>query len=332
MAPRAELVALLHDPVPPEAPPDRQDTLAQVSAVAAALASLGHAVEALPLEADLAPTVERLVRLGPGLVFNLAESVAGSTKLIGLAPGLLEALGLPFTGCDAASTFATTDKVLAKRVMVGAGIPTPGWLEPAGLRGAATEGGRFIVKPLGEDASVGLDASSVVEGAAAARSLLAERSRSMGGSWFAEAFVDGRELNLSVLEGPGGPEVLPAAEMRFEAWDPALPRIVDYAAKWDEASFAFLHTVRSFDLAPEDAALVARAGATALRCWEVFGLGGYARVDLRVDGAGEPLVLEVNANPCIAPDSGFVAAAARAGLSFEQVIERVVAAALARRA
>ncbi|MDX9976035.1 MAG: GNAT family N-acetyltransferase, partial [FCB group bacterium] len=106
------------------------------------------------------------------------------------------------------------------------------------------------------------------------------------------------------------------------------PRILDYAAKWDPASFAYSHTPRTFDLSPEDGPLVARLRELTDACWRTFGLSGYARVDFRVDAAGRPWILEVNANPCLAPDAGFAAALHEARIPYEQAIRRLVAAAV----
>jgi D-alanine-D-alanine ligase len=125
--------------------------------------------------------------------------------------------------------------------------------------------------------------------------------------------------------------VLPPAETLFVGYPPDRPRIVDYEAKWAEGSFAYHNTPRRFAFGPEDRALVDELAALALRAWTLFGLAGYARVDFRVDAAGRPWILEVNTNPCIAPDAGFFAAAAEAGLSYQAMVARIVAAALAAR-
>jgi len=118
--------------------------------------------------------------------------------------------------------------------------------------------------------------------------------------------------------------VLPVAEILFEDYPEEKLRVVGYRAKWQEGSFEYAHTPRSFDYTVEDEPMVQRLKAIAKECWRVFGLRGYARVDFRVDDAGEPWVLEVNANPCVAPESGFIAAAAQAGLSYNQVIQRII--------
>jgi D-alanine-D-alanine ligase len=147
---------------------------------------------------------------------------------------------------------------------------------------------------------------------------------------FAEVFVEGREFNLSLLASPEGAEVLPVAEIRFDGFPSDKPRIVGYAAKWEPDSFECRHTRRHFPDAAQDAALFAALRDLASLCWRCFGLAGHARVDFRSDAQGRPWVLEVNANPCLAPDAGFLAAAAQAGLAPADVLERILAAALPR--
>lgn len=127
-----------------------------------------------------------------------------------------------------------------------------------------------------------------------------------------------------VLQSPTGPEVMPGAEMIFHN-DPNMPyAIVDYMAKWDCESSAYTSTQRTFELQESDGPLVDEIRAIAKKCWEAFALSGYVRVDLRVDTDGQPWVLEVNASLCIAPDSGFVAAAAQAGLDYTGIVSRIM--------
>jgi D-alanine-D-alanine ligase len=116
--------------------------------------------------------------------------------------------------------------------------------------------------------------------------------------------------------------VLPVAEIRFEGFPTAKPTIVGYAAKWHPQSFEYRNTVRRFGIEPE---LAARLIGIARDCWQLFGLAGYARVDFRVDAAGTPWVLEVNANPCLSPDAGFAAALAQAGIAYVDAIAWLVA-------
>jgi D-alanine-D-alanine ligase len=154
--------------------------------------------------------------------------------------------------------------------------------------------------------------------------MLPQRAALLGGICFAERFVEGREFNLALLSGPNGPQVLPPAEILFRDFAPGTPRMVGYRAKWDPDSRAYQNTPRRFAEPAEDGPLHKALRETALRCWDLFFLRGYARVDFRVDGCGRPWVLEVNANPCLSPDAGFAAALEQAGMAFVEAVERVV--------
>jgi len=292
-------------------------------------------------------------------VVNLVESIEGRGRLIHLFPSLLDAMGLPYTGAEAEAMLLTSNTVLAKKWMSAAGIPTPPWATTEGLPGAEKSApAAWIVKSVWEHASIGLDETSIVSSTDPEhlRTLLNSgsgappRSEKKGGGsiagsclpaseskipasghpiapaspCFAEAFVDGREFNLSILAGVAGPEVLPPAEIVFEGYSPDMPKIVDYRAKWDETAYAYHHTPRTFDFPPGDLPLLKTLKKLALDCWKCFGLSGYARVDFRVDSEGVPWVLEVNANPCLSPDAGFAAALAKAGISFEAAMERII--------
>jgi D-alanine-D-alanine ligase len=315
-------ILIVHDRLSKTPSIDELDTLSQVQQVAAASRQLGHAVRRLSFNLDLNKMEQRLMANRPDLIFNLVETQKGS-RLLHVAPALFEALGLEYTGGSAAGMVLTSNKIEAKRIMRMTGIPTPEWIETRREDDLAFLAGvPVIVKPVAEEASVGIDDSSVTGPSTvdALRGLVRSGEREM----FVERFIDGREFNLSILPEHGKPCLLPIAEMLFIDYPADKPRITGYEAKWEEQSWAFNHTRRTFEKQPSDEALHARLAEIALRCWEVFGGKGYARVDLRVDPAGQPYVLEVNLNPCITQDSGFVAAAAQAGLSYRDMVERVI--------
>lgn len=323
---RSRTAVVMHGAIDPTSPPDEQDVLVEVAAIADALTALGYQPVTLPLTLDLDGARTVIERLKPAFVFNLVEAIGGQGRLIHLATALLDSMGVPYTGCRTEAMFLTANKPLAKRLMAQAGIDTPAWIDPDRLGGTRVSfAGPYIVKSVWEHASIGLDAESIVADPRRLGEVARKRRRMLGGEWFAEAYIDGREFNVSVIAGPRGPEVLPPAEMRFIDFPPEKPRIVDYAAKWEEGSFEYVNTVRSFDLDPGDGALVQRVAERVKACWRLFGLSGYARVDFRVDAAGTPYVLEVNANPCISPDGGLVAAASRAGFSQVELVARIVA-------
>lgn len=320
-------LTLLHQAVPEGAAPDEQDVLEEVAAVEAALATLGHETARLAVGLDLSAAVAALAAQKPDLVFNLCESLPGAGlggKLASVPAALLESLGIRFTGSSAAALAVTADKLATKRALRAAGIATPAWMPDAGAEPA----GKLIVKSADEHASIGLGPDSVVADAAAARALMAARAAAMGGAWFAEQYIAGREFNLALVEDAGGLTLLPIAEQVFlDAWPDGRPRILDYAGKWDPADPTYPLVERRFGTA--DAALARRLETMARAAWAEFGLAGYARVDFRVAEDGTPFALEVNANPCLTPEMGIAAGAEAAGLDYAQLIARIVAAAVA---
>lgn len=329
-----KVVLLASRPVP-GAGPDDLDTQAQAAALAAALDELGHATARAEFSLDLPAAARILAEAAPDAVLNLVESVGGNARLIHLAPALLEDQGLAYTGSDQAAVLLSNHKVLGKRLLVPHGIPTPAWTDRAALlRGAPLPGGPLIVKSVTEHASAGLDDESVLT-PAGPEELLAALERAAqrhGGEWFAEAYAPGREFNVALLDGPQGPQVLPVAEMLFTNFAPDRPRVVGYAAKWDEASADYAGTVRSFAFPASDAPLLESLARLARDVWAAFGLSGYARVDFRTDEAGRPLVIDVNANPCLCPDAGFAAALGQAKVSYPAAVARILAAARTRAA
>ncbi len=335
-------VALLYNEVGDEAEPDEADVLVQVEAVTEALAGLGHEVLPLGCGLDLAAVSRELAARAPDAVFNLVESLAGHERLIHVVPALLDSLGWPCTGSSAEAIFLTTNKLLAKERLAAAGLPTPPVLGvwPAGGEEVAELSSeilaeRAIAKSVWDHGSKGMADDAVLRSPTAGevRRHLRELAPRLGTPCFAETYVEGREINLSLLASPQeSPRVLPPAEIRFAGYPPDKLRIVDYRAKWEPASFEYQATEPSYDFPARDAPLLAELAALARQAWKVFGLAGWARVDFRVAADGTPWILEVNANPCLAPDAGFAAALAQADLSFPQALEHLLEDALRRRA
>lgn len=322
---------VLHDDIPAGAREDEVDVFAQAAEIEASLAALGYRTSRLPFTLDLGAVRAALCAREPALVVNLVEAVAGIGRLLHLAPALLDTLPFPYTGAPTEALFLTTNKLLTKRLLRLRGLPTPDWYASDGAPAVSTfRPGQYVIKPVGEDASVGLDDDAVVQITDAAQldACMDARAKMLGLEVFAEQYISGREFNLSVLAGPQGPQVLPVAEIQFVDYAPGRPRVVGYRAKWEAESFEYTHTPRSFMFAPEDAPLLAELEQLALASWALFGLRGYARVDFRVDEQGRAWILEVNANPCLSPDAGFAAAAAEGGLSGLDVVGRIVADAL----
>ncbi|HRA88497.1 MAG TPA: hypothetical protein PK992_10510 [Planctomycetaceae bacterium] len=313
------------------------DVLKQVVAVEQSLAVIGHTSERLACDLNLAEVRRSLQATQADVVFNLVESLGGTDQLMPLATVLLESMGLPFTGASTLAMLGTTQKLDAKRHFTEFGLPTPAWLtgQDSAWRGLADSHippELAIIKAVAEHSSLGITDDSVVrcEGLSIAglARRIADQTAEFDTPHFAEAYIEGREFNLSVLANDFGPEVLPPAEIQFTDFPVGKPRIVGHDAKWNEATSEYLNTPRSFSFPASNQALIDELESLARRCWEVFGLRGYARVDFRVDADGQPWILEVNANPCLSPDAGFAAAVAEAGLSFDAVVKRILADAL----
>ena len=318
-------VSILYNDVTKASSQDDLDVLAQVNFVSETLQKLGHTVNSIPITLDLQKAADSIKRVNPEIIFNLVESINSVEKFIHFAPTLLEHLRIPYTGGSAHALYLTTNKLFAKELMRSANLPTPPWLTQENI---ATDPYKirppYIIKPVCDDASVGIDENSIVHDLKKLDETLKNRSIQFG-DCFAEVYIPGREFNLSILANSDGPEVLPTAEIRFVDFPESKPRIVGYRAKWDENSFEYQNTVRSFEFDTADQLLLDRLSELTLRCWNVFNLRGYARVDFRVDEQNNIWILEINVNPCISPDSGFVAATRQANLSFEQVVARILA-------
>ncbi|MBN2579737.1 MAG: hypothetical protein JXB10_12175 [Pirellulales bacterium] len=327
------------------------DVLVQVDAVGGALRQLEHDVTTLPCTLDLKGMLAAVRRERPEVVFNLVESLAGEDSLIGLAPAVLETFRIPYAGCRAEALFLTTRKLLCKQRLRDAGLPTPDWMETVPwprLRGHATEQvdnlphvwnmpttsvgmapndsqRKWIVKGVGDHASRDLDDGAVFVGdGAEVRRRLAEWFRRTGRPGFAEQFIDGREINQALLAGPEGVEILPPSEIDFSAFPPGKQRIVGYRAKWDKDAVEYHQTFPRFDFPKTDRPLLERIAALARQCWELFSLRGWARVDFRVDAAGQPWILEINANCCLSPEAGFAAALRQTQIPFTEAVRRIV--------
>lgn len=336
---KGKTAVILHNQVTAASPKDELDVLVQAAAVESALRELGYQPRIIPFSLDVEKAVRALRQAEPVFVFNLVESVAGDGRLIHLAPALLDHLGLPFTGSGQEAIFVTSNKLLGKKLLRQAGVATPPWLAGGAVPGSAevpapaTGGvgtdvaGTYLLKSVWEHASNWLGDDSIVRvsDSGELRAVLEKKNRGRG-EFYAERYIEGREFNQAVLAG----ELLPMSEIRFVEFPDDKLRIVDFRAKWEEDSFEYTHTLRSLDFSAADRSLLEDLRAVARRCWDALGLSGYARVDFRVDRDNRPWVLEINVNPCLSPDSGFHAAAERAGLSFTAVVERIVDDCLSR--
>jgi D-alanine-D-alanine ligase len=319
-------IGIIHNRPIPKGEPNWEsslDVMVQVEAIATALRELGHEPATIPFDRDLATFVARLRQAEVEVVFNLCESVDDDPLLMGHPAAVLELLGLPFTGSSAMALTVSTDKVLVKRAMQAAGLPTPGFFLYEGGPVALPPQLTFplLMKPRWQDASIGIDQDSLLRAPAGMEPALAAHYASFG-PLVVEEYLAGREFNVALLGYPE-PRVMPLAEIDFSGFPTDLFRIVGYRAKWEEDSPEYRATNRVFpDLPPPLAAELRRVAA---ECFHLFDLRDYGRVDLRLDGQGRVQVLEINANPCLSPDAGFPAAVAANGLDYTAMVAELLA-------
>jgi len=266
------------------------------------------------------------------VVFNLVEDLDGPHGDAAFVPALCRAFGKACTGGDSRCLSLSTDKWLSKAVLTAYGIAcpqaaiiAPGEAIPDGL-----PPGLLIVKPACQDASEGIGPGSVVKSSSPQLLHAVEQvHRQFGQPAMVEQFIDGREINVSLLEQNGRVEVLPIAEIDFSAFGPDQPRIVDYRAKWVKESFEFRNTPRVIPARLEEEQ-ARRVRFMAMAAWHAVGCRDCARVDFRMDGQGNALVLEVNPNPDISLDAGFPAALQAAGIEYRQFIGVLISSAAER--
>jgi len=301
-----------------------QSVIACAQAVADALQRAGYQVAQVPIHSD----VELALASYPPthwVVFNLGEGLEGRLFEEARIAWALEAMGYCFTGSGGDTIARSVHKAQAKTLLAANGVDTPPWWlfrHPDEVDTLA-EGLPFplIVKPVAEDASIGIGPDAVVHTAQALGQRVAyvvERYRQTA---LAEVFVAGREFNISLWGDPS--HALPLAEIDFSDFTDTYARIVSFAAKWEVGSFEYHHTPVLCP-APVDPELGARIADTARRAWTTIGCRGYARVDMRVSDEGIPYVVEVNCNPDLSPDAGFYRAAWAAGYGYEDMVVHIL--------
>ncbi|MBN1360407.1 MAG: GNAT family N-acetyltransferase [Sedimentisphaerales bacterium] len=306
--------------------------LAEVQAVEKALSKLRIAHRTVGIRAfeELAAA---LSASDETVVFNLVEGFWENAEQANLVPSVVRSFGKACTGNDTRGLLLSLDKWQSKNLLVAAGLPVPkGLLVHPGQSVPVRElfEGPYIVKPVGTDASEGIDRTSVIRKPGRA---LRDAVRRIHDRWsepaLIEQYIEGRELNISVIGRDGAVNVLPLAEIDFSAFEADRPRIVGYEAKWLADSFEYHNTPRVIP-APLPKRLAERIRALAKDACRALSCEHYCRVDFRLDRANRPYVLEVNANPDISPDAGFAAAIEAAGMSYEAFVKLTIDNALAR--
>jgi len=290
--------------------------------VRSALVERGHTVATATVTRDLGALRQAIKRHKTQVIFNLCEKINNDARLERAAVAVYEILGKPYTGNSDLALNLCLRKSLAKEFLRAHGIPTPEFVvvQP-GEELPATAPLPAIVKPVHEDGSTGITRLSVVRAAEAMRRRVEFVHRKFRQAALVEEYIEGIELQVSLL-GNRNPEVLAVSQLSYHGLPRTLPRICSYAAKWKPSTKYFAHTTPIVP-APISPALKARVETIALEIHRLFELRGYARVDFRVRHR-KPYVIDVNPNPDLSADAGFARAAAHAGFSYPDIINRIV--------
>ncbi len=291
-----------------------------------ALRAAGMTVDILGVGRDPLVLVRELQERKPEVVFNLFEGLGDAGGTEATAAGILEWLEIPFTGCPSPALSIARDKISSKRLLTGAGLPVAGFLCLNDLRVPACPfEWPVIVKPAGQDASVGIDHNSVVSGQESLVRRVDHVLREHGGPVLVEEYLPGREFSVVVIERAGeGLVNLPAFEIRFEREGPGVWPIFTYDAKWEIESEDFQHTPLDIP-AHIDEEMHRKLGRIAREAFEALGCRDYARVDFRLDGLDEPRILELNPNPDLSPEACLASTLVECGpVSHEEFLVELV--------
>jgi D-alanine-D-alanine ligase len=299
--------------------------------VARALLAKGHDVLMVGIAAEVEPLVERLAAFQPKVVFNGCEGFRGHARHEYAVAAVLDMYGFAYTGSSPTGLLVARNKSLTKKILAYHGIRVPAFAEyhpgdalvrPSELRFP------LIVKPLLEDASVGIAQASVVEdddSLVQRVEFIHEKYRQAA---IVEELVAGRELYVGLL-GNAKVDVLPLTEMTFGEADEGEHRIATYKAKWDE-EYRKRKKIRNVFAKGLSDTLTAKIAEICTTAFHALWLQDYGRVDVRLAHDDEVYVLEVNPNPFIAYEHEMANAAEKAGLKYNDFIQRILDEALVR--
>ncbi len=294
-----------------------------VDQVAAALRRNKHRVSIFGVHDDLRKLVASLARRRTDLVFNLVESFGDNLGGDAAVAGVLDLLGLRYTGGGPGELYLRQDKGLAKKVLAFENILYPHFAvfsKDADFESAGNLRLPLFVKPLTADASIGIDGESLVRDTTALMERVLAIHKKVGDSALVEEYIEGRELYVGVL-GNREPLALPPIEMDFSGLPEGVPRVLGSRAKWIKSSVEYKGTKSVLADLPDE--LRARLQKTALDAYRALRVRDYGRVDLRLTEAGEIYVIEVNASCYLEEGSEFATAAKAAGIEFPELVQRI---------
>ena len=286
---------------------------------------LEHDVQVLGVKDDLAGIRQANDEFKPHIAFNLLEAFHEIGTFDQNVVSYLELLRLPYSGCNPRGMLLARDKALSKQLLQYHRLPVPDFLMvPRGRKPRLTKRLSFplIVKSLTQEASIGISQASVVDDEAKLRERVQFIHESVTTDAIVEQYIEGRELYCGVL-GNLRAQVMPVWEMTFAKMPDDQHRIATERVKWSAKyqKKMGIETAEARDLPP---GLAERVRHISKRTYKVLQLSGYARIDLRVDPNGGIHVLEANPNPQIAREEDFAQSAAKAGVAYPALLQRIL--------
>ncbi len=306
-----------------------QSTVATSQGLYQAMLDLGYPAVLVPVR-DSLDEVARCLQAYPRertLVFNNCDGFDGSNQAAGLIAHLLEDLGLKHTGASAEAVDLCIDKALANQRLREHGIPTPLCQVFETPEAEFRLDFPVIVKPAVEDGSIGITLDSVVSTIKDLRQQVRLVLETYEEPAVVEQFIAGRELAVAML-GNETVELLPIAEDDYSLIENPLARLLTYESKWDPES-SYYKNIPSRIPAELDPADEARVHTVAEGTFRAIGLRDFGRIDIRLK-AGIPYVIDINELPDLALDGGFWKSAEQAGMTYTQMIDKIIRLALQR--
>jgi D-alanine-D-alanine ligase len=293
--------------------------------VMAALTELGHTAEHLAIFDDVDLVRQKIESFQPDVLFNLVEQFKNNPGFDQNIVSFFEMQGLPFTGCGSTGLTLCKHKGISKKILHYHGIHVPNFVViPRGQRIGRPKQLKFpiLVKPVKEEASYGISRASFVETDESFRDRIGFIHEKYKSDAIAEEYIEGRELYVSIM-GNVKLTVFPMRELIFREVPPNEPRIATYKAKWDE-KYRKRWGLEGRFVENLDSALVSEIEKTCKEIYRLLTIDGYARIDLRLSADNKPYFIEANPNPHLASDEDFAESAARAGIKYPQLIEKII--------
>jgi len=305
--------------------------LEEIGVVEEAVRSLGHQCFVIAIQDEIFTVIHWLKEIAPNVVFNLCESVYGNSCLEMNVPALLDLFRICYTGSTPLTLGLCQDKGKVKDILLSQGILTPRY-KIFDRQVTHTERSIYplIVKPLHEDGSLGISRDSVVYDDEALNRQIKYVLEKYHQPALGEEFIDGRELNVGLLETNGKLGVLPISEIDYSEFPGGIPKICSYDAKWMAESPEYQKS-KPVCPAPLEGGVKKRVEDIAIRVFRLFECRDYARVDIRLDRNGKVYVLEINPNPDISPSSGMARAINIQGMTYTEFVGVLLEKALQRK-